>query len=90
MRKTLFLLAVAALAVLVYAEKKESTTGVTAQPDSIAQKIEMDQRQEWLLRTVDKLTSVSECDTVKTLTQKEVKKCKKRYFALHPEEKWGL
>ena len=90
MRKSLFLFAVAALAVLVFAEKNESTTGVTILPDSVAQKIELDQREEWLLHTVDKLTSVSECDTIKTLAPKEVKKCRKRYFALHPEEKWGL
>lgn len=90
MRKTLFLLIVAVFTILAYAENKEPATGATILPDSIVKKNEKEQRQEWLLHTIDKLTNVSECDTIKTLTKKEIKKCRRRFFALHPEEKWGL
>lgn len=89
MRNMSFLPIVAALAILAHAET-DSLTRKSVLPDSLQKKLEQEIKNELLLRKIDGLSSVKECDTIKSFSEKEKKICKDRYSSLHPEEKWGF
>ena len=87
MRNVSILLIVVALAVFAYAEP-DTLTRKSVLPDSVQKKIDQDRQIELLLRKIDGLSSVKECDSIKSFSEKEKKICKDRYSAIHPEEKW--
>ena len=59
---------------------------VSAQlPDSVAQKIQKEQKVEQLNDQIAKMKKLSECDKIKKASAKEKMYCRSRFQVLHPE-----